>query len=69
MSKSNIIAIASPPASEFDADAVRHQRFKVYTAKQLDQIPQLQQLSAERQAELAALFPRFPALSGSLKTV
>ncbi len=25
-------------------------------------------LTAERQAELAALFPRFPALSGSLKT-
>ncbi len=52
MSKSNIIAIASPPASEFDVDAVRHQRFKVYTAKQLDQIPQLQQLSAEQRLEM-----------------
>ena len=60
MSKSNIIAIASPPASEFDADAVRHQRFKVYTAKQLDQIPQLQQLSAEQRFEMQVVASVLP---------
>ena len=60
MSKSNIIAIASPPASEFDDDAVRHQRFKVYTAKQLDQIPQLQQLSAEQRFEMQVVASVLP---------
>ena len=60
MSKSNIIAIASSPASEFDADAVRHQRFKVYTAKQLDQIPQLQQLSAEQRFEMQVVASVLP---------
>tara|TARA_Y100000748_G_scaffold219571_2_gene184591 strand:+ start:15907 stop:17259 length:1353 start_codon:yes stop_codon:yes gene_type:complete len=60
MSKSNIIAIASPPASEFDVDAVRHQRFKVYTAKQLDQIPQLQQLSAEQRFEMQVVASVLP---------
>ena len=52
MPKSNLLAVTSITPDHFDINQLSHQRFKVYTAKQLDQIPQLQQLSAEQRFEM-----------------
>ncbi len=60
MSQPNIIAMTSSEQQRFDAQNFTHQRFKVYTARQLEQIPQLQTLSAERRFEMKVVASVLP---------
>ena len=60
MPKSNLLAVTSITPDHFDINQLSHQRFKVYTAKQLDQIPQLQQLSAEQRFEMQVVASVLP---------
>ncbi|SDS76313.1 KamA family protein [Halopseudomonas sabulinigri] len=60
MPNSNILAIATPDAPTFDANNVSHQRFKVFTAKQLNQIPQLQSLSPDQRFEMQVVASVLP---------
>ncbi|ROZ86233.1 lysine 2,3-aminomutase [Pseudomonas neustonica] len=60
MSNSNILAIATPESASFDANDFSHQRFKVFTAKQLNQISQLQKLSPDQRFEMQVVASVLP---------
>lgn len=60
MPNSNILAIAAAGTPAFDAETFSHQRFKVFTAKQLDQIPQLQRLSPDQRFEMRVVASVLP---------
>ena len=60
MPNSNILAISTPDVASFDADAFSHQRFKVFTAKQLNQIPQLQKLTPDQRFEMQVVASVLP---------
>lgn len=60
MPQTNIIAISTPEPNKFNPQNFQYKRFKVYTARQIDRIPQLQTLSDEQRFEMKVVASVLP---------